>query len=61
MNEIAKNISISFQKIPEIFISINDKVLSQIKKKNISLQPPWKKIPTNYVFFLFVKKGNNIM
>ena len=38
MNEILKNNTINFPKIPDIFISIEDKVLSQIKN-NISVLP----------------------
>ena len=32
MNEVMKNNVINFQKIPDISISIEDEVLSQIKK-----------------------------
>ena len=53
MNEMStkKKNSISFQKIQDIFISINDKVLSRMEKYFTSSIIN-KSFPINYVFFI---------
>ena len=55
MNQILINNSMSSQKIPDIFISIEDKILSQIKK-NI---PFLKSVFQQMMYFLFLKEVNN--